>query len=85
MARPAHQKDNITHLQPPQSYEAEQAVLGSILKDSDAIAHVLEVFDSPHHFYNNKHQTIFQIAIDLFIRSEPRDLTTVPVEFIKLG
>ncbi|MCH7946317.1 MAG: replicative DNA helicase [candidate division Zixibacteria bacterium] len=85
MARPAHQKDNITHLQPPQSYEAEQAVLGSILKDSEAIAHVLEVFDSPHHFYNNKHQIIFQIAIDLFDRSEPRDITTVSEELIKLG
>jgi len=85
MARPAHQKDDITHLQPPQSYETEQAVLGCILKGSEAIAHVLEVFDTPHHFYNQKHQTIFQVALDLFNRSEPRDITTVSEELIKLG
>jgi replicative DNA helicase len=85
MAEPAFKEQSLAHLQPPQSLEAEQAVLGAIMKDPEAISHVLEVFDSPMHFYHRRHQTIFQVALDLFNRSEAIDITTVSEELIKLG
>ena len=85
MAEPAFKEKELTHLQPPQSLEAEQAVLGAIMKDTEAITHVLDIFDSPMHFYHRRHQTIFQVAIDLFNRSEAIDITTVSEELIKMG
>ncbi|MGH8014620.1 MAG: replicative DNA helicase [Candidatus Zixiibacteriota bacterium] len=85
MAEPAYKDQSLAHLQPPQSLEAEQAVLGAILKDAEALSHVLDVFDSPMHFYHRRHQTIFQIAIDLFNRSEAIDITTASEELIKMG
>lgn len=85
MAEPAFKDQSLTHLQPPQSMEAEQAVLGAIMKDPEALSHVLEVFDSPMHFYHRRHQTIFQVALDLFNHSEAIDITTVSEELIKLG
>ena len=85
MARPAYKKEDISHLQPPQSMETEQAVLGAILKDSEAITNVLDVFDTPLHFYHKRHQLVFQVMLDLFNRSEPTDITTVSEELIKNG
>lgn len=85
MAEPAYKEKNITHLQPPQSLEAEQAVLGAIMKDSEAINSVLDVFESPMHMYHRRHQTVFSVCIDLYNRSEAIDITTVSEELIKLG
>jgi len=85
MAEPAYKEQDLTHLQPPQSLEAEQAVLGALMKDTEAITHVLDIFDSPMHFYHRRHQTIFQVAIDLFNRSEAIDITTISEELIKMG
>lgn len=85
MAEPAFKEKELTHLQPPQSLEAEQSVLGALMKDADAITHVLDVFDSPMHFYHRRHQTIFQVIIDLFNRTEAIDITTVSEELIKMG
>ncbi len=86
MAEPAYKKEQeLAHLQPPQSLEAEQSVLGALMKDADAITHVLDVFDSPMHFYHRRHQTIFQVAIDLFNRTEAIDITTISEELIKMG
>ncbi len=85
MAEPAYKEQDIAHLQPPQSLEAEQAVLGAIMKDTEGMSHVLNVFESTMHFYHRRHQTIFQVALDLFNRSEAIDITTVSDELIKLG
>ena len=85
MAEPAYKEKDLTHLQPPQSLEAEQSVLGAIMKDPEALSHVLEVFESPMHLYHRRHQTIFQVAVDLFNRSEAIDITTVSEELIKLN
>ncbi len=64
-------------LQPPQSVEVEQAVLGSILKDPEAINRVVDVIQDPRDFYAPRHQMIFQAALDLYSRSEPVDITTI--------
>ncbi|MEW5795516.1 MAG: replicative DNA helicase [Candidatus Zixiibacteriota bacterium] len=64
-------------LQPPQALEVEQAVLGAILKDPEAINRVVDVVQEPGDFYAPRHQMIFQAALDLYSRSEPIDITTV--------
>lgn len=66
------QKDRI----PPQSVEAEQAVLGSVFLDSDAIVEAMEYIEAKD-FYRRSHQTIFQIMIDLNNRSEAIDAIIV--------
>jgi len=64
-------------LQPPQSIEVEQAVLGAILKDPEAINRVIDVVQDPGDFYAPRHQVIFQAALDLYSRAEPIDITTI--------
>src|SRR5207302_1288894 len=44
--------------QPPHSSQAEEAVLGSVLKRGLAIADILP-FLKPHHFYEARHRHIF--------------------------
>ncbi len=61
---------------PPQSLEAEQALLGAILIVPEAINKVVELV-SPKCFYRQAHQLIFQAMIDLFNQSEPIDIITV--------
>jgi replicative DNA helicase len=61
---------------PPYNLEAEQAVLGSMLLDRDAIALVLEVLH-PGDFYREPHTLIFTAIMELFERGEPVDIVTV--------
>ncbi len=67
-------------LEPPQSLDTEQAVLGAILKDSEAINQVIEVLDGPEHFYSPRHKLIFQAVLELYNQSQPCDITTVANE-----
>lgn len=75
----------VDRLQPPQSLETEQAVLGAILKDPDALNNCIEVLDSEDHFYSPRHQAIFRAALALYNRSEPCDITTVSNELLRTG
>lgn len=61
---------------PPQSMEAEQAVLGAILIDNESINHVLEIV-SPNDFYKDGHGKIYDAMIDLNNANEPTDLLTL--------
>jgi replicative DNA helicase len=61
---------------PPQNIEAEQAVLGAILIDNDALPRALEILD-PEDFYKQSHRTIFYAMTELFNRNEPIDLITL--------
>ncbi len=60
---------------PPQNLEAEVAVLGAILQDSEALLKVLDAL-RPDHFYKDAHHRIFDAALGLFHRNEPVDLIT---------
>lgn len=73
----------VAHLQPPQSLDAEQAVLGSILKEAEAINQAIEVLDNASLFYFPKHQIIYRAMLDLYERSEPCDITTVSNALVK--
>lgn len=61
---------------PPHSKEAERSVLGSVLLDRDAVVAVVE-FLRPEHFYEDRHQKIFEAVIDLYQKREPVDVITV--------
>ena len=61
---------------PPQSLEAEQATLGAMLLEREAIARAVEML-RPEDFYRDAHRIVFQGIIDLFNRNEPVDLITL--------
>jgi replicative DNA helicase len=74
--RPVTDK-TLDHLQPPQSLDAEQAVLGAIMKDDEAIHLVIGLLESEVHFYAPKHRLIYRAFLELYERTEPSDITTV--------
>ncbi|MGE5894680.1 MAG: replicative DNA helicase [bacterium] len=61
---------------PPSNVEAEQAVLGAILLEKEAINKALELI-TPDDFYQWSHRTIFSSMIDLYEKNEPIDLVTI--------
>ncbi|ULL13028.1 replicative DNA helicase [Paenibacillus sp. H1-7] len=61
---------------PPQNLEAEQAVLGAILLDSDSLVTAMERISSDD-FYRTSHQRIFESMIELAEENEPIDLITL--------
>jgi len=61
---------------PPQSLEAEEAVLGAILIDRETIIEIAE-FLKPEDFYRQAHANVYRAMLDLFERREPVDLVTV--------
>ncbi|MBI3627093.1 replicative DNA helicase [Candidatus Uhrbacteria bacterium] len=68
--------DSIMAKLPPQSIEAEQSCLGSLLIDKDAIFKVADIL-RPEDFYKDGHQVIFECMLDLFGRHEPIDLLSL--------
>ncbi|PZO19732.1 MAG: replicative DNA helicase [Leptolyngbya foveolarum] len=58
---------------PPQNIEAEEAILGGILIDPEAIGRVTEVL-VPEALYIGAHRSIYQAALDLQARGMPTDL-----------
>ena len=61
---------------PPQSLEAEQSVLGSMLIDKEIVPVVMEIL-KPEDFYRPDHKEIYDVIIELFDRAQPIDLITV--------
>jgi replicative DNA helicase len=64
---------------PPQALDLEEAVLGAIMVEKDAVVSILDVL-KPESFYKETHQTIFRTIVDLSTRLEPIDLLTVSEE-----
>lgn len=73
---------NLTNKVPPNSIEAEQSVLGSMLLDREAIIVALEILKGSD-FYKEAHKEIFEAIDDLFNRNEPVDLVTLTEELKK--
>src|SRR5438309_79613 len=61
---------------PPQNVEAEQAVLGAILLDNQALYKTLEILD-PEEFYRPVHKRIFRGMVELAGQSQVIDLLTM--------
>jgi replicative DNA helicase len=67
---------------PPQSVEAEMAVLGSMLLDRDATCIAIETLDAAS-FYKDAHKKIYSAIIKLFDDNKAVDLVTVVEELKK--
>ncbi len=61
---------------PPQSLEAEAAVLGSMLSSREAVSKSLQWL-KPVHFYKTSHQKIFSVMVELFNDNEQIDTISV--------
>ncbi|MFD0698514.1 replicative DNA helicase [Paenibacillus sp. GCM10027628] len=61
---------------PPQNIEAEQAVLGAILLQGEALITAMERVTSDD-FYRGAHQRIFEAIVELAEEQEPVDLITL--------
>ena len=69
---------------PPHDIEAEQAVIGSMLTDSDAVMAAVEKLREDS-FYREDNKLIFEAIVNLYNRSEPVDLVTVKDELSSMG
>ncbi|OQX91443.1 MAG: replicative DNA helicase [candidate division Zixibacteria bacterium 4484_95] len=69
---------------PPQSIEAEQAVLGAMLLSKDAVDIGIELLNA-NYFYKPSHRKIFKAIVDLYDKNEPADLITVSNELANRG
>jgi len=69
---------------PPHDIEAEQAVLGSMLVDKDAVIAGLE-FLKDYDFYREDDRSVFEAISSLYSKSEPVDLITVKKELTENG
>ena len=63
---------------PPQALELEEALLGSILLNKESFGIASEIITSEC-FYKDTHQKIFKACENMFNKSQPIDLLTVPV------
>lgn len=61
---------------PPQNIEAEEAIIGGILLDPEAMGRVVE-FLKPECFLIQAHQLIYQSALTLHLQGKATDLMTV--------
>ena len=64
---------------PPNDIEAEQAVIGSMLTDKDAIMSAVETI-KPEDFYREDNKIIYEAILNLFNRAEPVDIITLKTE-----
>lgn len=61
---------------PPQNIDAEEAILGGILLDPEAIGRVTEIL-RPDAFYISAHQEIYRAALTLQSQGRPTDLMSI--------
>ncbi len=69
---------------PPQAVELEEAVLGALMLEKNALNAVIDIL-KPESFYKEAHQKIFAAIVNLFQKTEPVDILTVTNELKKLG
>lgn len=66
----------------PRNLEAEQAVLGSLLLDRDAIIEVSQIL-RPDDFANEAHAIAYRVMLDLYEQRRPIDIVTVSEEITR--
>ena len=69
---------------PPNDVEAEQAVIGSMLTDRDAVISAIEILKEED-FYREDNKTIYEAILNLYNRSEPIDIITLKAELTSMG
>lgn len=71
-------------VKPPSAVDVEQAILGSVLIDRDAILKAVELL-TPEQFYLKEHRLIFEGMCKLFNSGKPIDTLTVYEELKRSG
>jgi len=69
---------------PPQAIEIEEAVLGALMLEKDALSSVVDIL-KPSSFYKESHIAIYECILSLFNASQPVDLLTVTNQLRKEG
>lgn len=69
---------------PPQALDLEQAVLGALMVEKQAILDIQGLL-VPESFYDDRHQIIYQAILELSSRIEPIDLYTVANQLSRMG
>lgn len=69
---------------PPQAVDLEEAVLGALLIDKNALSKIVDILHDGA-FYNEKHQHIFKSVVRLFGENQPVDILTVASDLRKEG
>ncbi|MFW5705668.1 MAG: replicative DNA helicase, partial [Bacteroidota bacterium] len=69
---------------PPQAIDLEEAVLGALLLEQNALSEVIDILKTEV-FYTDAHQKIFSAIHDLFQKQQPVDLLTVTHELKAKG
>ncbi len=64
---------------PPHDIDAEQAVLGSMITDKDAVNSAIETLKEDA-FYREDNKAIYQAIVNLYSKSEPIDIITLKDE-----
>lgn len=68
----------------PQSIEAEEGALGSLIIDPEAIVQVFDILRAED-FYRDAHRTIYRAILDLYTERGPADLITLCKELERRG
>ena len=61
---------------PPQAVDLEEAVLGAIMLEKDALTAIIDIL-KPESFYKETHRIIYNAIVELFNKSQPVDILTV--------
>jgi replicative DNA helicase len=69
---------------PPQAIDLEEAVLGALMLEKNAINAIIDVL-KPESFYKEAHKEIFAAISELFQKTAPIDLLTVTNQLKKTG
>ena len=69
---------------PPQATDLEQAVIGAMMLDRDAVTSAIDIL-TPESFYKPSHQSIFEAITKLFAENSGIDLLTVSEQLKKMG
>jgi replicative DNA helicase len=69
---------------PPQALELEEAVLGALMIEKDALTSVVDILQQTS-FYKEAHQRIYNAILQLFGKSEPIDMLTVTTQLRSNG
>jgi replicative DNA helicase len=68
---------------PPQSLEAEMAVLGAMLMEKEAVGAAIEALGTKEAFYESAHRKIYETLISLYERNQAVDLLTASEELLR--
>ncbi len=69
---------------PPHDLEAEQAVIGSMLTDKEAVISAIEIL-SDSDFYREDNKLIYSAMMNLYGKGEPIDIITLKTELASMG